>query len=766
MLGIDGLRICAFFRRNVVRVISALLLFGLLSGAFTQWRNVDAAISDTTATKTASANGWNSVFSSSDSPLSTSDFGSAGVRITVRATGAYLRLSTTISSTDGQEITSSSQSGITTSSSSTYSELDWWSTSTTTGNSALRTLQIKASSSSSSPSITIYAAAAAIRTGDPNGVAQGGSGALAPNPVYVRESDSWFELVTTSSATNWSAAKSAAADRSLNGLTGRLASLNSSEESKSVRALTRGTNTQTWLGAADDASSVTGSYENYWLWSDGSAWNWNSRPTYPTSGRSINGEWQSGEPNSNDQDCLQIDWSWSASGYWDDLQCSYGASKYVAEYGGTWSATETNAPSVSGTQRTISFTNDSTSPTVTNVTSSTGNGTLSPGGSVSIQVVFSETITVTGTPQLTLETGVTDRVVNYSSGSGTTTLTFAYTVQAGDASSDLDYLSTTALALNGGTVVDAAGNSATLTLVAPGAAGSLSANKALVISSPPTRVVLVRSSIGTAAGAAFTTQPQVALRDVAGNTVLTDSSTVISASVSSGATLVGTTTATATSGVATFSNLGISGTSGTAYTITYSASYGGSSLTSATQSVTPTVGAAAQLVVTRNASGSVYGSAFTTQPIVEVRDSGGNKVTSASNVVTATPSSGSVVGSGTATASAGVATFSGLGLNSTPGSITVTYSATGLTSTTQTVSVAQAANAISFTNPGTKTWSAATFGLTVTATSGDTPTVTSSTTSVCTVSGTTVTMVGSGSCSLTASEDGNTNYAAASDVSV
>jgi hypothetical protein len=387
---------------------------------------------------------------------------------------------------------------------------------------------------------------------------------------------------------------------------------------------------------------------------------------------------------------------------------------------------------------------DATAPTVSNITSSTANGTIYLGSSVSIQITFSEAVTVTGTPQLTLETGATDRAVDYVSGSGTTSLTFTYTVQSTDTSGDLDYASTSALALNSGTIVDAAGNNATLTLVAPGAATSLGANKALVIVSAPTKVVSVRTPVGTASGAAFTTQPQVSLQDVGSRVVGNDNSTVITATVSAGASLVGTTTATVSSGIATFTNLGISGTSGTAYTITYSASYGGSALTVATQSVTPTVGAATQLAVSRSAAGSAYGSAFTTQPIVEVRDSGGNKVTSASNVVTATVSSGSLVGSGTATASSGVATFSGLGVTATPGTVTITYSATGLASTTQTIAVAQGANTISFTNPGTKTWSAATFGLTVTATSGDTPTVTSSTTSVCTVAGTTVTMVGSG----------------------
>ena len=38
--------------------------------------------------------------------------------------------------------------------------------------------------------------------------------------------------------------------------------------------------------------------------------------------------------------------------------------------------------------------------------------------------------------------------------------------------SDLDYKSTSALALNSGTIVDGGGNNTTLTLASPGAAGS------------------------------------------------------------------------------------------------------------------------------------------------------------------------------------------------------------------------------------------------------------------------------------------------------
>ena len=96
-------------------------------------------------------------------------------------------------------------------------------------------------------------------------------------------------------------------------------------------------------------------------------------------------------------------------------------------------------------------------------------------------VSFNEIVTVTGKPHITMATGVTDRVVNYYSGSGTSTLTFNYKVLAGDTSSDLDYASTAALALNGGTIRDAAGNNAILTLPTPGSANSISGTKDIIV---------------------------------------------------------------------------------------------------------------------------------------------------------------------------------------------------------------------------------------------------------------------------------------------
>jgi uncharacterized protein YjhX (UPF0386 family) len=132
---------------------------------------------------------------------------------------------------------------------------------------------------------------------------------------------------------------------------------------------------------------------------------------------------------------------------------------------------------------------DTTAPTVSSVSASTADGTYSAGNTIDVTVTFTESVTVNtggGTPYIVLETGTTDRSVSYSSGSPGTTLTFSYTVQSGDTSSDLDYVATTSLSANSGTIRDAAGNDATLTLASPGAANSLGANKAIVLTAGAT----------------------------------------------------------------------------------------------------------------------------------------------------------------------------------------------------------------------------------------------------------------------------------------
>ena len=122
-------------------------------------------------------------------------------------------------------------------------------------------------------------------------------------------------------------------------------------------------------------------------------------------------------------------------------------------------------------------------PLVSAVSSSTSDGAYNAGDTVLVTITFSENVTVTGTPQLTMETGSTDEVLNYVSGSSTPTLVFRYTVTSGHTSADLSYSSTTALSLpNSDTKIqDNLVNDGVLTLPAPGSENSLNANKALVI---------------------------------------------------------------------------------------------------------------------------------------------------------------------------------------------------------------------------------------------------------------------------------------------
>jgi hypothetical protein len=120
--------------------------------------------------------------------------------------------------------------------------------------------------------------------------------------------------------------------------------------------------------------------------------------------------------------------------------------------------------------------------TVTNVTSSKADGYYKMGETINISVTFSEVVTVTGgIPQITLETGTSDAVIDLTIGSGTTTLQGTYTVGASDTSSDLNYASTSALVANGAQIKNASNVEATLTLPGLASAGSLATNKAIVI---------------------------------------------------------------------------------------------------------------------------------------------------------------------------------------------------------------------------------------------------------------------------------------------
>ncbi|MEJ4088934.1 MBG domain-containing protein [Galbibacter orientalis] len=131
--------------------------------------------------------------------------------------------------------------------------------------------------------------------------------------------------------------------------------------------------------------------------------------------------------------------------------------------------------------KTIPITIEAIPPAVTNVTSSTPNGLYGESDVIEIQIDFSKEVSVTGTPQLTLASGATNHLIDYISGSGSNSLIFNYTIQEGDTSNDLDYLSTNALTLNAGSIKGGNSLDAILTLPTPGTANSLGANKELEI---------------------------------------------------------------------------------------------------------------------------------------------------------------------------------------------------------------------------------------------------------------------------------------------
>ena len=99
--------------------------------------------------------------------------------------------------------------------------------------------------------------------------------------------------------------------------------------------------------------------------------------------------------------------------------------------------------------------------------------TYAIGDTVTATVTFDRAVAVTGTPQLTLRVGGGDPVnlkpANYASGSGTTTLRFAYVVQMDDEDTNGIYLEADELELNGGTIKgDSDGLDATRTYIRPG----------------------------------------------------------------------------------------------------------------------------------------------------------------------------------------------------------------------------------------------------------------------------------------------------------
>jgi hypothetical protein len=102
---------------------------------------------------------------------------------------------------------------------------------------------------------------------------------------------------------------------------------------------------------------------------------------------------------------------------------------------------------------------DQTAPTISSV-SAPANGTYKPSDTPTFTMVFSESVTVSGTPRLTLTVGSATEYANFVSMSDSTTALFRYAVATDPVEFDTDGIAVaTSLDLNSGTIRDLATNS-------------------------------------------------------------------------------------------------------------------------------------------------------------------------------------------------------------------------------------------------------------------------------------------------------------------
>ncbi len=248
-----------------------------------------------------------------------------------------------------------------------------------------------------------------------------------------------------------------------------------------------------------------------------------------------------------------------------------------------------------------------------------------------------------------------------------------------------------------GLQIDRGGSGYVLVASAPG----LDAARApafAVAAAPATRLAVQVQPSNAAPGAAFGVQPAFAIVDANGALVAgaTDEVSVAikSGTGATGATLLGATTARASSGVAVFASLRIDAPA-TDYVLAASAP-GLAGVETAPFAVAER--AVAQLVVRAQPAGAVAGAPFATQPSFELRDAGGSlvvgpvPVTVAIGAGSGTPGA-ALLGTTTVAAAGGIATFSGLRIDRAGGAYVLVASAGSASVETAAFDVVQGATA-------------------------------------------------------------------------
>lgn len=268
--------------------------------------------------------------------------------------------------------------------------------------------------------------------------------------------------------------------------------------------------------------------------------------------------------------------------------------------------------------------------------------------------------------------------VAITSGSGTSGATLSGTTTV-PASAGIATFST----LN----IDKLGNGYTLTAVSPGLTTGTSSAFAIA-AGPAAQLAFTVQPSTTAAGAAIAPSVKVTAQDALGNTVTSFSNSITVAITAgtgaAGATLAGTTTASASSGVATFAGISIDKAGRTSQGTGYTLSASSGALTSAVSDPFDiNVGPPATLAFTSQPVAAPAGGGFA--PLVEVSalDGLGNVVTTFTGSITVAigtnPTGAALGGTATIAAVSGVATFSTIHIDKVGTGYTLSANATGIT---------------------------------------------------------------------------------------
>ena len=200
---------------------------------------------------------------------------------------------------------------------------------------------------------------------------------------------------------------------------------------------------------------------------------------------------------------------------------------------------------------------------------------------------------------------------------------------------------------------------------------------------PPSKLAFVQGPSDTTTGAAMTPAVKVAVEDAIGNVETSDNATKVSLAIATnpgGGTLSGGSAVTVVSGIATFSGLSID-TAGSGYTLRTSSTPSYTAATSAAFNVAAGLGPPSKLAFVQGPSDTAVVAAMTPAVEVAVEDANGNVETSdnatkVSLAIATNPGSGTLSGGSAATVVSGIATFSGLSIDTAGSGYTLNASST------------------------------------------------------------------------------------------